>query len=514
MRCFSVAVGIALATAVLAPSRSADAAGLWMSTNGMAPNELRIAIAASPERTTVWTSLAFDSWPTTVGLVVPVPDGTMVDVSPDAWFDALDMATAPRIYPAADLSCPDGSPPNSTSSDCAASALGYYAQPSIPAASFDVLDTTDAVTAWANDHDMAVPSDVAATFASLGGTRFVAVRFIVPPPGSGLTQTVRFVMPGVSPRVALSLFNPGYRTPLVTTYLIGRGRGSLVGANPFVFDGTQLEARGCPLNNYVDALYGLLGPGTALVQYAGSGVWTSPVNLDGLSQFDSIVHAYFGNAEAGDTHGDTCVADTSAALAQPSLVGTYCPPAAAALVDGGAPCNPPFGEKMRPAIDPMVLACGPADDVAVAFSGLGTQQLWVTRETLALHDVSQDYGVSFADGDAVSPLVYASLVDPVYDCPSSGTGGGSTSSSGGSGCDGSAADGAEAGAEGCSAAAEAAGAIGDAAEGCSVSRPRARRASPWIVGLALVLYPLRRRGTRRRVIGAPRALPSPRPLRR
>jgi hypothetical protein len=85
---------------------------MWLSTNVFTPSEVRVAIAASPNRTTLWTSLSFAAFDTTLALVLPVPSGTMVDVSPDAWFDALDQATAPRIYgPTAGTVCSDGSTP-------------------------------------------------------------------------------------------------------------------------------------------------------------------------------------------------------------------------------------------------------------------------------------------------------------------------------------------------------------------------------------------------------------------
>jgi hypothetical protein len=521
-------LGIALAfVVVLVPAGRADAAGLWLSTDDISPDELRIAIAASPERTTVWTSLVFDSRPTTVALVLPAPPGSMVDVSPDSWFDALDLATAPRIYPAPGLVCPDGSPPFGADPPCAATAAGYFGQAGIPATSFDVLASPDAVRGWAGQHGMAIPDDVSAAFDAFPATPFVAVRFVVPPPGAGATQTVRMVMPGAPPRLVLSLFDPGDRSPNVTTYLIGRGRGTLGGASSFVFDGSSLEPTACSADLYAATLSELLlRAGSAVVQYAGHDVWTTPVNSDPGAEFDSVVHGYFAGAPTRDTPLYTCVGRANAVLGDTGVVGNVCPAGAAAIVDGGAPCMPGGRRAQEPlqgaSVDPSMLPCGAADDLAIAFSGLQPREVWITRQTLALGAPSpQDYDVVFEGGYAVSPVVLASEVTPDL-CATGmgGTGGGggtggssdAGSSANSKGCDGG--DAAGATLEGCGAVADGLSGIGDAAGDCSASGFHPRP-SAWTMALALFVLPLRRMGRRpspsdgrQRETG--RAVPSPR----
>ena len=496
---------VTLASALLlAPGGRAHAAGMWLSTNGFSPNELRVAIAAGPTRTTVWTSLAFDSWPTTVGLVLPVPSGTMVDVAPDAWFEALDTAMAPRIYADPNLTCPDGSPPANSDNSCAGIAAWASPQPTIPAVSFDLLETPDAVTAWANDHDMAIPTSVAPALAALTASRFVAVRFIAPPPGGGVTQTIRVVMPGAVPKLALSLFDTSERAPYVTTYLIGPGEGALAGTTPVFVDASQLIPYGCYTNNYFDAISSLLdAPGTALLQSAGHQLWTSPAGTDPGSHFDSVLDAYFQGAPEGANPPDvyTCLDEATAALASYATVEQACPVAQHGVVDGGPACvegSVPSSPAPAAVLDPTSLRCGAADDVAIALSGLVPANAWVTRESMYLSRsvANVDYAVTFASGQPeIAPIVIASALDPNA-CPTTGTGGGTTAApASSSGCDGGAA--ADATAEGCGAAADGLSGLGDLGD-CSVGRARPRS---WalFMALAAIAAPMRRmRRLRRR----------------
>src|SRR5688572_21179136 len=66
---------------------------------------LRVAIARSPEQTTVWWSLRVAGPARRIAVVVPALPGTAIDPVSPAWFDALERSTAPRIVLA------DGTPP-------------------------------------------------------------------------------------------------------------------------------------------------------------------------------------------------------------------------------------------------------------------------------------------------------------------------------------------------------------------------------------------------------------------
>jgi len=101
----ALAASVSCAALLCGGEARADGAGAWVAGASMKPAEQRIAVSVGPSRTTVWTSLRFESNPGPVGIVIPVSDGAMLDESTDAWFEALETATAPRILP------PVGQPP-------------------------------------------------------------------------------------------------------------------------------------------------------------------------------------------------------------------------------------------------------------------------------------------------------------------------------------------------------------------------------------------------------------------
>ena len=87
----------------------------------------RVAVAAGPSRTTLWTSLRFTAAGGKMGIVVPAPPGTSLDISSDAWFEALEVATAPRVFPPGGSSfyCPGRSgPANATPNTPFAGTIG------------------------------------------------------------------------------------------------------------------------------------------------------------------------------------------------------------------------------------------------------------------------------------------------------------------------------------------------------------------------------------------------------
>src|SRR5262249_38504169 len=88
-----------LACLLVSLSGHAHAAGAWIPSASFEPVEQRVAIAIGPQRTTLWTTLRFQASAGPVGIVVPAPPGASLDFSSDAWFEALDVATAPRIFP-------------------------------------------------------------------------------------------------------------------------------------------------------------------------------------------------------------------------------------------------------------------------------------------------------------------------------------------------------------------------------------------------------------------------------
>ena len=84
---------------LLSGAGRAEAGPAWLASSSLTPVEQRIAVSVGPQRTTLWTSLRFEAAGGIVGVVVPAPPGASLDWSSDAWMEALEVATAPRIFP-------------------------------------------------------------------------------------------------------------------------------------------------------------------------------------------------------------------------------------------------------------------------------------------------------------------------------------------------------------------------------------------------------------------------------
>src|SRR5262249_54152161 len=146
-------------------SPRAWAAGAWISGGSLTPTEQRVAVAAGPARTTLWTSLRFDAAGGPVGIVVPAPPGASLDLSSDAWCEALEVATAPRIFPPSGASpfCPgkSGSP---TVFEIAGQISHMK---SLAPEDVSVLDDAAAVSTWAAQGKLTIPPKLAAALAAL-----------------------------------------------------------------------------------------------------------------------------------------------------------------------------------------------------------------------------------------------------------------------------------------------------------------------------------------------------------
>jgi len=222
MRTRSLAA-VTLSLSILGLARGADAAGAWVASAPLAPVEQRVAIAAGPLRTTIWTSLRFtQSAPGAVAIVVPAPPGSALDLSSDAWFEALEVATAPRVLPpvGVESACP-GAPQS------AAALLEIVGRvehaPSLKVEDVTVLDDAAAVGEWASQAGLSISPALAAALGSQGPGRFVALRFQAPA-GASVTPTLRLSTPGAPPLLPLALVRAGSEDLEVTAFLIGEGR--------------------------------------------------------------------------------------------------------------------------------------------------------------------------------------------------------------------------------------------------------------------------------------------------
>ncbi len=437
--------------AILACSGSARAGGAWLASGSLTPVEQRVAVAVGPTRTTLWTSLRFDAGGGTVALLVPAPVGSALDISSDAWFEALEVATAPRIFPPANVSpfCPGKSgSPSLFQLDGETSHT-----PSLSPQHVDVLADAPAVNAWAAQADLKISPALLESLNSLTGVQFVAVQFTAPP-GSSVMPTLRVVMPSAPPVLPLALTRAAGTDLRVTAWIVGQGEADLVNGNQVAIPLKSLAWKAAAgASNYDAVRAEALAPGadTFLVESASHGALVDNTTIGGGTAFiDGVVTTFFERAAAyGDGAFDSasCVATTTPLLSSTMTVAASCPPGALGFIEPAPTCteSPAPGQ-----VDPQGLRCGPgADDLAIALSSLAPASVWVTRQSLL---IPNGYGgvdslLGFSGGATMSPVLDAQSVD-VSKCGNTSTGSGASSgtstgsgSGSGSGSSGSASTG-------------------------------------------------------------------------
>ncbi|MFT3773394.1 MAG: DUF2330 domain-containing protein [Minicystis sp.] len=426
------AVAGALATV---PGR-ADAAGAWVASSPtFSPIEQRVAIAANPGRTTSWTSLRFAEGGGKLGIIVPAPPGSSLDISSDAWFEALEVATAPRLFPPASVDpfCPgkSGSPDVFQLDGQVAHAASLAPQ------DVALLDDPGKVQAWAAQSGLLVPQAVAAALDNAGGVRFIGVRFDLPA-GAGVTPTLRVVTPGGAPRLPLALTPARGEDLRVTTWIFGPNRADLIGATEVtVAPSTIAWNAKTSASDYDDRRASALAsdPARFLVEAASHEALSDTMTIaKGSATIDSVVSTFFERAAAyGDGNFDaaTCIAAAEQALASTLPVSTSCPQASLGVVAPAPSCTESTGANQT---NPAALRCGPgADDLAIALEGLTPKNAWITRQSLVIPSsgLGLDWPIGFTAGAKASPVIACGTVD-YEECDSDGgvpDGGMSSSSS-------------------------------------------------------------------------------------
>jgi hypothetical protein len=420
-----------LAGALLAFSGSAEAAGAWLTGGTLTPAQHRVAVAVGPARTTLWTNLSFDAAGGPMAIVIPAAPGSALDVSSDAWFEALEVATAPRVFPPASLSpfCP-GKPgsPNVFELDGDVS----HTQ-SLEPQNVAVLADAGALSTWAAQSNLTIPAPVAAALSGLSGVSFVAVLFAAPP-GSSVTPTLRLSTPNGTAVLPLALTRAGGSDLKVTAWMIGQGEADLGGGVQVVVDSSKLVWNATTeASNYQTLRAGVLavGPDAFLVEAAGHAPLSQNVSIaEGTASIDGVVTTFFERAAAygdGDFDAAACVTAATTSLASTDVVAAVCPRAALGVISPAPTCteSPAPGQ-----VDPSTLRCGPgADDLALALSGLTPASAWVTRQSLLIpaNGGGVDAALSFAPAASMSPVLTAQSVDE-SGCNDGGAGSSSSSS--------------------------------------------------------------------------------------
>jgi hypothetical protein len=417
---------------ILCGATRADAGSAVLTSAPLHAIEQRIAIALGPERTTVWTSLRFEADAGPVGVVIPVPPGASLDKSSDAWFEALEVATAPRVFP-----------PDAVSSTCPGE--------KDPLSPFDIVGTEEhvesmlpdevvvladapAVSWWADVNGLTIAPEMATALGSMSGKRFLAARFKAPG-AAAVTPTFRVVLPSAEATLPLALVRATEKDLLVTTWVMGPGISSLAGATPKAVPAAKIiwNAKTAE-TSYEDARAEALsaaGPTALVLECAGHEPLSNNVPIDdGTAAIEGVITTFFERAAGygdGSAEAQSCIAKAASALASITPVAESCPRAELGVVDGSDTCV----EQPGGYTDPAALRCGDgADDLSVALSGLVPSEVWLTRQTMliAAGSVGADWELTVGAGKAVTPVLKASGVD-LNECDDPDPGSSSSSTS-------------------------------------------------------------------------------------
>ncbi len=382
--------------------------------------EVRFAESASGLRTARWASLHVVGSAASFAWIVPVTGSAYVDATSDAWLEALEAATAPRIVP------PGAPPPcgqaGGVDTEGTLDHVSTLAPTSVTVAPDGAtLSMVLAMDGFAPDPAL---TSALATTSAVPGTAFVVLVY-ANPPADAFTQTIR-VVDANPPDVPLSLVQGASPSTTVTAYLFSAA-GTVVpdvtvdvGTQPVLWTGYGTSNYG-PLS--AASLYST--PGSWVVDTASHGVVFGATALPAGQIVPALDTVYFGRAA---TYGDLpdasgCLAGATQAAASSASQAFACPAGALARVSAGG-CE----EAVAPGeVDPGLLRCGgTADDLAVALSGLPPGSAWLTRaRTVVLGgSLGSDHSVQPTPGAPLGPVFSASAYAFSCETPVGSTGGG------------------------------------------------------------------------------------------
>jgi uncharacterized membrane protein YgcG len=475
----------AVAALAIATSRPAFALGAIVTAPAGASSAVvvREAVAAGAGRTVRWGSVEVRGTASTVAWLVPVRPGAALDLSSDAWLEALEAASAPRVVP------PDIDPPCGIPGGVEVEGQFTHAVTTPPGATAIAADraTLDAALA---SQGLAVTSDLAPSVdaAFAGGSWMVALVY-TQVPADMVTRTVR-VVDTTPAGFSLSLVEAGASPVAITAFAFGTGSVAVGLASPLTMDASAVVWNSDGTSSYASVRDSLLAanPGAWLFETGGNGVIFQGLPVPGANPTPALATSYYFRAAGyADTTSDpdTCTNDADAIAQSDSTVAPACPSGSLARAGDGSTCQEIVGGGE---LDPSALRCGgTVDDLAMALSGLAPGQTWLTRTRSALAPITmgQDASVTAATaagpyGPVVTASAYAepctasggSSSGSNQSGASSGTGSGSPGSSGneGNGGSGSWSDpggGSSGGvAAGVTAAAGIANATSEASDGC------------------------------------------------
>ncbi|MBK8936713.1 MAG: DUF2330 domain-containing protein [Polyangiaceae bacterium] len=378
----------------------------------------RMALSISSDQTVLWDQIRYSGAPSEFAWVLPIKSGARIEIASDAFFDVLDAATNPIVFPP-EVTC--GGSAETTTSSCSVGAgagmgcggddagggggddfeLGPTDGVTIvshgSAGPYEtvVLSSEDpaALTQWLDEHDYTIPEEIEPVIEQYveEGFDFVALRLA---PGAGIQQMrpVRVVMQGAVPVLPLRMVaaGSGARTA-ITLFVIGEGRYTPANfvegeVDPFVLKYDFATG----LSNYVqlrDAAFERNAQQTWLVPYSMPGTL-----LGSLGSPNGLPLMYRTTASGQSGYPRMSDAIVQQAYINGETTETSCAEQLAALEhDRRRVVDPCFTGTCRgidhtTEIDRRELACDAPigsdvelDDLAVALTGQHPADVWLTR---------------------------------------------------------------------------------------------------------------------------------------
>ena len=400
--------------AALCSADAAHATGT-MAAGDPTPIEQRVAIAVGPSRTTLWTQVRLDASSGQIGIIVPARPGASIDWVTDAWMEALEASTAPRILPPTHLTAACPGEPEPVDPVHVAGTLAHVA-PLSASHPVEVLADAWAVDAWATQHGLTLSGSMFTRLASMTGQRFIVTRFEAPD-GEVLTPTLRVTGPDVANAMPFALSEAGDRTVQLTTWVISEGRAALEGGPELSLSSiaaTYDAATGT--TDYRELSASALqnaGASAWLTERASATAFTESLHAYRDHHIGSLADEYAARAAIyeGDVTASLCASSLTSALTSDLPVAASCARASLGVVEGMDTCveSPSTGT-----VDPSALRCGTvADDFAVALGELTGAATWLTRISMSIapHAVGDDRHVTIASGSPVDPVLETTHLD-------------------------------------------------------------------------------------------------------